>query len=1314
MPLWLKTQLDDKSLDDTRRDAQSAFEGIGEMAGGRFLAGMTSQLDQIGPSFVRIGSMAESALGGISTESVVAAAGITAIGAAALVVGEQLYSVGARFDAISDSIAARTGKIGSDLDALNTSMMNAGRTTASSLEDIADNLGQLSVAFDGLGGRQLEDLTKQVSDLERMTGEALNVRDFGRALRAFGEDASEAGPALDELYNASANTLEPINELLAAMVQVGPAARSLGLDFNETAGLLVTFEESGINASRTVFALNQAANNFAEHNIDLKTGLADTITQMKGFIDAGNEAAALQLAKDVFGARGAQLFVDAVRNGRLTVDSLQVGLDKTGTTIKDLNTATADWAETWRIVKNRITEAADEIGGPLFNAVNRILQETLQPTPLLPTTSTPAPGQQPLSPANLLPGLTQGGVPTGDIFGVPTLTPPGFSPVVPGSQSFYGQWYPNQPQDIAGQLADQNKPGTAARPGRPAVPYPAEYGQPMQPGETFEDWQQRQRVMEAEHDVAEKKAVLAQLEATLNDQDQENNATADELTNARNDIAQAEARVYAVEQQNLKTRRSTLDSVQVPYGPGYGAAPLPGQTAEDYARTQATFEATHKRQQAEAELAQVRADPKSSPNDIIKAENDLATARQNEYQAMLRLSDSTSKASEQLGDIGVQLDKDFGASEGLPGLAENLFKFLANLAFSPVMGAMRGVQAGLGFPGGQGAGSGLAGIIGSALLPQGTSAGVPSLSGTSPGASALGPAGLQPAAQTGTRMPYGLTPEQVKAGQFPDWVTQLGAQFGLTPSTYQGHQTTGESGQIKSGPVLPNPQHLNRGIDWTGSPENMAAFAQYLQSTGLAEQVIYQGDQAYTYPAGVDYSQDLSGHTGHVHTRFSQSPGALTPGMSGIRANQQTGSSNNLTAALQQAGIDPRMYPLIQAFSVAEGNNPSGVPTLGFADIQAGPTLGQHSQALAQQLRTRQAVVGPFPYGGSPQAQAAWMADVVGQQGVQSDWQGRAQPPRDAYIGSILQNWPGMQEGGPVLPDGAVPIIAHQGEHVLPKEDVDAMGGQDAVYSFRAGLQAANAGNAPPGQQPAIPQQVPGAQMPDVSGTAGGPLAPSTPIGSAPPPTGYGPGFSVTGGGLVGMLESLPSTAINYAISAGMMAAAGAARFGGAIEDLPSYEGGGGVGAPMGGSPGGATSMAGEPAGALISAAINIAMEELNAAISAGGQAIAAGVGGLQQTFGLQQFAQTSLGQQSWITRLVGGLMGAQPQLPNLAGLKSIPPPASTGPGTAASDLAGKSGGPLVNIQNYHAASDHAAGADIARHVEAGYAASSAALNGGR
>lgn len=122
---------------------------------------------------------------------------------------------------------------------------------------------------------------------------------------------------------------------------------------------------------------------------------------------------------------------------------------------------------------------------------------------------------------------------------------------------------------------------------------------------------------------------------------------------------------------------------------------------------------------------------------------------------------------------------------------------------------------------------------------------------------------------TGTNIVYGST-------GFPAWVYTLGAAFDLKASTYPGHQ---ESDRAESG-FAPNPQRLNRGIDWTGAVADMQRFADYLLTVkGSLEQVIFEnpvtgrrvgvagGDDVSSTPY---YSGDYSGHRDHVHTRQSQ------------------------------------------------------------------------------------------------------------------------------------------------------------------------------------------------------------------------------------------------------------------------------------------------------------------------------------------------------------------------------------------------------------------------------------------------------------
>lgn len=145
-----------------------------------------------------------------------------------------------------------------------------------------------------------------------------------------------------------------------------------------------------------------------------------------------------------------------------------------------------------------------------------------------------------------------------------------------------------------------------------------------------------------------------------------------------------------------------------------------------------------------------------------------------------------------------------------------------------------------------------------------------------------------------------------------------------------------------------------------------------------------------------------------------------------------------LIAAFQKYGIDPRMWRMLLGFAVAEGDNPSGNPTLGFVDYQLpsiGTDLDSHVDALADQLGYRLPVSGPFPASGSDWDQAQWMAVVVGQAGSSSDWQGNVQPSQDSYINSIVTNMPPQSEIDAVEGESTVTEIVLAYDHsITPQE----------------------------------------------------------------------------------------------------------------------------------------------------------------------------------------------------------------------------------------------------------------------------------------
>jgi hypothetical protein len=101
----------------------------------------------------------------------------------------------------------------------------------------------------------------------------------------------------------------------------------------------------------------------------------------------------------------------------------------------------------------------------------------------------------------------------------------------------------------------------------------------------------------------------------------------------------------------------------------------------------------------------------------LKTEEELKDQRWKVYEAEREWRDAQRKLGEAmngqfkkldqdtkntLGQIGVELDADFGISQGLAGIADNLTRFLGNLAFAPMMGQLSAIQAANPIQGGHG------------------------------------------------------------------------------------------------------------------------------------------------------------------------------------------------------------------------------------------------------------------------------------------------------------------------------------------------------------------------------------------------------------------------------------------------------------------------------------------------------------------------------------------------------------------------------------------------------------------------------------
>lgn len=82
-------------------------------------------------------------------------------------------------------------------------------------------------------------------------------------------------------------------------------------------------------------------------------------------------------------------------------------------------------------------------------------------------------------------------------------------------------------------------------------------------------------------------------------------------------------------------------------------------------------------------------------NQVADAERSFVSSQMKLHEAQQgtwkRMEGSAKSLTDGMEQIGAALDKDFGLSKGLPGLAENLVKFLANMAAAPLLGQLGAV-----------------------------------------------------------------------------------------------------------------------------------------------------------------------------------------------------------------------------------------------------------------------------------------------------------------------------------------------------------------------------------------------------------------------------------------------------------------------------------------------------------------------------------------------------------------------------------------------------------------------------------------------
>jgi len=375
-----------------------------------------------------------------------------------------------------------------------------------------------------------------------------------------------------------------------------------------------------------------------------------------------------------------------------------------------------------------------------------------------------------------------------------------------------------------------------------------------------------------------------------------------------------------------------------------------------------------KAEEARIHLLEVQSDSNKTQDDINKAANDVIQAERDWLEAQrslkeaergefIELATQTERFAEDLrqslGELGDVLDPDLGISRGLAGMAENLVKFVASVAAAPMLGQMKAQQVMLGFPGGEGTGSGLVGIAAAmaghykspyALNPDELAqwqaaqmfggAVVPGVNGNTPASLGVPPV-------TGEPGPMGSNP-------YMNQIAEIAKQFGLT---------------VTSGLRKGDPGHHGRGeaLDIDGPDEVLEQFATHMSKNfgpQLAELIwgrpgftgnIDEG-KPYNYPAST--MAEHYGANSHVHIALRDA----------LQATTQTYAQQTVQNALSQFQPSNTADMVAAEFirqAEAAGFNREQI-LAGLAVLNQESAMGTNPAAYRPQNQNGTVVTGPF------------------------------------------------------------------------------------------------------------------------------------------------------------------------------------------------------------------------------------------------------------------------------------------------------------------------------------------------------------------
>jgi len=260
-------------------------------------------------------------------------AGLAAAGAAVGAVVVQGVKATAELDEQLSQFQASTGATADEVEAVRKITQELYKVNTDSYEDIVATADALKKAM-GMSVDEIEQYQQKYMDYAKTTGQA-NADVVGAIddiSDAWGLTLEESAKSMDMLKKSNAEYGTDLVGVQSALQNVAPAAKALGMSFEETNGYMNLFAASGLDASASVTAFSKAVKTVESPEqfkkmVDDIQAISDPTERAQKAIELFGSKAGISMANVLDGSVNLEEFIITMDEAAGTVDAASAAFD---------------------------------------------------------------------------------------------------------------------------------------------------------------------------------------------------------------------------------------------------------------------------------------------------------------------------------------------------------------------------------------------------------------------------------------------------------------------------------------------------------------------------------------------------------------------------------------------------------------------------------------------------------------------------------------------------------------------------------------------------------------------------------------------------------------------------------------------------------------------------------------------------------------------------------------------------------------------------------------------------------------------------